>query len=60
MIQQGISQKKPHALQGRSGFFLRNSETVLDVSATNLFLCEEKEEKIRRNQLSYLIHPSTR
>ena len=49
-MQQGISQKKPHDLKGRSGFFLRNSVAFLDVSVPNIFLCEEKEKKLRRNQ----------
>lgn len=43
MIQQGISRKKPHALQGRSGFFSGNSVAFLDVSAAYIFLREEKE-----------------
>lgn len=49
MMQQGISQKKTARLKGAQDFFLRNSAAFLDVSVPNLFLCEEKEEKIRRN-----------
>lgn len=48
-MQQGISQKKTARLKGAQDFFLRNSVAFLDVSAPNIFLCEEKEEKIRRN-----------
>ena len=51
MMQQGISQKKTARLKGAQDFFLRNRVAFLDVSAPNLFLCEEKEEKIHRNPL---------
>lgn len=44
-MQQGISREKPHAPKGRSGFFPGNSVAILDVSAANIFLREEKEEK---------------
>ena len=54
-MQQGISQKKTARLKGAQDFFLRNSVAFLDVSAPNIFLCEEKEEKIGRNQAEYLL-----
>lgn len=55
MMQQGISQKKTARLKGAQDFFERNSVAFLDVSAPNLFLCEEIEEKLRRNQAEYLL-----
>ena len=48
-MQQGISQKKTARPKGAQDFFLRNSVAFLAVSVPNIFLCEEKEEKIRCN-----------